>query len=459
MKEKIGPGTYVVAEGQAVVQFSTKLDDNFDKGSTKKIQAPGGAMGAIEIMYWGADNDLPQQRETLVSDNNVVPSLIERKRNILIGQELYGYRVRYEAGATGGPVRKVIEEVEIPPNVQAWLDGEGWGNGSNFYEYLADAAGEWTKHALVIPEYIRTRDGRMISSLEVKECKYMRAGKKNEAGRIDTWYWSGHWSTQSTQNNRLETKKTVALPVYTGEERPQMKFIKPVGDYLLNDGYYPIPVWWGGWEWIELANQIPQFHKNNIQNGYNIRWHIQIPNDYFLDYEKYQSAVTESEKAEILKDQQEKEQAFMDDVNEFLAGLANVGRTLFTKYEFDKGLGKEYPGIKITALSYDMKDEALLKLFERSNTANTSAQGIHPSLAGIETQGKLSSGTEIRNAFLMWLIINTPLPRKKLLSPLDLVARVNGWPADLRFGIRDYELTALSTDPSGMQASENPPAA
>ncbi len=457
MKEKIGPNTYLVGEGQAIVQFSSKLGDDFDKGSTKKINAPGGKLGSIEIMYWGADNDLPQQRETLVSDNNVVPSLLERKRNILIGQDIMPYRLRYETDPSG-KTRKVMEEVEMPPQVQAWLDGEGWGNGSNFSEYLAAAAGEWVKHSLVVPEYIRTRDRKMISSLEVKECKYMRAGKKNDAGRVETWYWSGHWITQSSQNNKLEAKKTVALPVYSGEENPQMKFIRPVGDYLLNDGYYPIPVWWGGWEWIELANQIPQFHKNNIENGYNIRWHIQIPQDYFLDYEKYHSAATESEKAEILKDQESKQQAFMDDVNEFLAGLANVGRTLFTIYELDKSLGKEFPGIKITPLNYDMKDEALLKLFERSNTANTSAQGIHPSLAGIETAGKLSSGTEIRNAFLMWLIINTPLPRKMILSPLNLVKRLNGWPAEIHYTIRDYELTSLATDPAGMKQAETQPA-
>lgn len=454
MIEKIQPGTYFLQEGEAVVTFMSKLDDDFDKGATKKLNPPGGD-GPVEIMYWGKNNDLPQQREQLIGDNNIVPSLIERKRNILMGQDIMAFRIRYETGADG-TVKKITEEVEMPANIQAWLDGEGWGNGSNFHEYLAAAAGEWAKHSLVIPEFIRTRDMRTISSLEVKECKYMRAGKKNEAGKITTWYWSGHWGPQSGQKNNLETKKTVALPVYAGEEAPQPKFIKPSGDYLLNDGYYPIPSWWGGWEWIELANQIPQFHKNNISNGYNIRWHIQIPTDYFLDYEKYQSAATKSEKAEVLKDQQEREQAFMDDVNEFLAGLANVGRTLFTKYEMDKALGKEYPGIKITPLSYDMKDEALLKLFERSNTANTSAQGLHPSLAGIETAGKLSSGTEIRNAFLMWLIINTPLPRKMLLAPLNLVKRINGWPADIHFGIRDYELTALSSEPSGMQERQEP---
>lgn len=453
--QRISPGTYYMEEGQAIVQFATNLADDFDKGEVKKVTRPDNK-GALVIMSWGKDNNLPQVREGLVSDNNIVPSLIERKRNILVGQEIMAYSIRYDT-TQEGHVEKKMEEVEIPTMVQDWLDGDGWSNGSNFSEYLAAAAGEWVKHSLVIPEFTRIkRDKTSIGSIEVKECKYMRAAKKGDSGRIERWYWSGHWGKLNDLSNKLETRRVVELPVYTGEINKQPIFIRPSGDYLLNDGYYPIPTWWGGWEWIELANQIPNFHRKNLENGYNIRWHIQIPQDYFLDYEKYQAAATEAEQSEILKDSQAREQAFMDDVNEFLAGLANVGRTLFTKYEMDKSLGKEYPGIKIMPLNYDMKDEALLKLFERSNTANTSAQGLHPSLAGIETQGKLSSGTEIRNAFLMWLIINTPIARKHLLSPLNLVKKINGWPKDIHFAIRDYELTSLAADPSGMQQRQDP---
>ena len=205
-----------------------------------------------------------------------------------------------------------------------------------------------------------------------------------------------------------------------------------------------------------MANFIAPFHKANLQNGYNIRWHCEIPADYFLDYEEYNLSATDEEKAVVKNKAQEAEQKFMDDVNQFLAGIAHAGRAVWTKYELDRALGKDYPGVKIKALDYDMKDESLLKLFEKSNTANISSQGIHPTLANIETQGKLSSGTEIRNAFLMWLIINTHRPRKMMLKPLELVKKVNGWPAEIHYAIRDYELTALSSNDAGMQQREQP---
>ncbi len=452
--QRIGANTYYLHEGKAVVSFtSSKLETDCEKGKLETVNRPTG--DPVEIMTWGKNNDLPQVLEDLVTNNNIVPALMATKRNILVGNGLMAYTERYQAAADGS-LERIQEEVQIPEQVKAWLDGEDWENGSNFYEYLDAAAGELMKHSLLIPEFVRyKRDGQKIKSLEVKECKWMRAGRKVD-GRIIRWYWSGHWSKRTRRIIPDEDRKIVPLDVYAGETRKQEKFILPMGDYLFNDGYYPIPTWRGSKDWIEMANFIAPFHKANLQNGYNIRWHCEIAADYFLDYEAYNLCATDEEKAKVLKTAQEKEQAFMDDVNEFLAGIANAGRTVWTKFEFDKQLGKEYPGVKIKALEYDMKDEALLKLFTHSNTANMSSQGLHPTLANIETAGKLSSGTEIRNAFLMWLIINTHNPRKKMLRPLELVKKVNGWPKDIHYSIRDYELTALSTDPAGMKQKDQP---
>lgn len=442
----LGPKTYYLQEGQAVVSFTGQLVDDFDKGRLQKVQLPDGS-ASVDIMVWGKDNDLPQVRERLIGDNNIVPALVERKRNIITGNGIWAYKKRLER-QTDGSMKTFQDEVEIP------------AQAADFFEmididaFLASAAGELMKHSLYIPEIIRNKGGQIID-MQVLECKEMRAERK-KAGKVENWYWSGFWGKITSENSLVKKadRMTRIMPVYQGPNSKQPRFIMPQGDYLLNDGYYPIPSWWGGWEWIELANCIPAFHRANLQNGYNIRWHVEIPADYFLDYQAYEAAVNEEGKKVVLEDAQSREQAFMDDVNEFLAGLANAGRALFTKYELDKALGKEYVGIKIMPLNYDMKDEALLKLFDKSNTASISAQGVHPTLASIETQGKLSSGTEIRNAYLMWLIINTYQPRRKMLKPVELVKRENKWQADIFYAIRDFEMTALSEDKSGMQARQ-----
>lgn len=443
----LGANTYYLKAGEAVVSFTGQLADDFDKGKLTKVQLPDGS-ATVDIMSWGKDNDLPQQREALVSDNNIVPALIERKRNIITGNGYFAYTKRLEL-QPDGKIKTFQDEVEVPPQAAEFFEA------NDLDKFLADAAGELMKHGMYIPEYIRNKGGQIIG-MEVKECKYMRAARKNADGRITRWFWSGFWGRITSTNSlvKKEDRKTVEMPVYAGEDGRQPRFIQVHGDFLFNDGYYPIPSWWGGWEWIELSNCIPQFHKANLLNGYNIRWHVEIPADYFLDYVAYNDSSTAEAQAAVLTTAKEREQEFMDNVNQFLAGISNAGRTIFTKYELDKAVGKDYPGIKIKALDYDMKDKALLDLFDKSNTANISAQGIHPTLANIETQGRLSSGTEIRNAYLMWLIINTYQPRRKMLKPVELVKRVNGWPAEVFYGIRDFELTALSEDKSGIQTRQ-----
>jgi hypothetical protein len=140
----------------------------------------------------------------------------------------------------------------------------------------------------------------------------------------------------------------------------------------------------------------------------------------------------------------------VDRLNQVLQGHTKAGKLIITEYEVDKALGKDYPGIKITPISLDLKDEAMLKLFDASNTANMSAQGVAPALANIQMPGKLGSGSEIRNALAMHIILKTPGPRRRMFSPIHLAKRLNGWPADVYYDIRDTLVTNLDEDKSGI---------
>lgn len=423
-------------ETGALFTFKSELPD-FDPGEVKKVTLPENK-GIVEVMYWGKNNTEPALREKLVCNNNIIPALIAKKRDILVGNGIYCYKESIVDG------KKVITEVEMPADVAEFFQTVV------IEDYLMESASELMKHQNLFVEFIRTKGGN-ISSFKVQEAKYIRAEKKDLSGRINNWYWSGHWGIKKKD----KTFKIEPIANYNPDKK-QPKFIQRWGDKIFNDGYYYIPSWWAGREWVNLSNQIPIFHNANLNNGYNIRWHIEIPDKYFLDFEKYNACTTPEERAACLSEEHAAEQAFIDTVNNFLSGPENGGRALFTKYELNVALGKDFPGIKIKALDYDMKDESLLSLFEKSNTANISAQGIHPTLAGVETQGKLSSGTEIRNAFLMYLIINTPLPRKMMLKAIEFVQKENKWDPTLKFGFRDFEMSKLSDEKTGMTDRNTP---
>lgn len=404
----------------------------------------------VKIKDWGQRNNLPNQREQLLCANNIVPTLLSTKRDIIVGSGVYLYTEKVIDG------KRVKEEVEPTEEQKAFLDRLKEG-GHYSGDYFEMAASDYVMHANFFPEFIPSKGGK-IYTINCLPAKNVRAvvGKKN--GAIQKFAIKDNWDLdQRTEIKDVDEKITV-LPAFDEDSfmKKAYKAIFHGGERLLRpDGYYFAPSWWAGKTWIELANAIPDFHKANLLNSYSIKYHIEIPNDYFdntpgalIGFNTTEQDMTDDEKKLAAFDN------LIQQINDFLQGYHNAGKAFFSGYDIDVATGKKFPGIVITPLKAELQDEALLKLFEKSNEANISAQAIHPTLAAINTQGKLSSGSEIRNAFLMYVAIKAPTPRKAILRPLEIAAKINGWDG-IKFGIRDMELHKLSDEKSGIAEAKS----
>jgi len=409
----------------------------------RPMAVPGMSNASERVMSWGFDDILPNYREQLVSENDIVPSLLATKRDILIGAGIMAYTKEYIDTAQGR--KEVRHEVAMP------IVAKDFFEKIDVDEFLETTARNYALHSMMPVEIIATADRKGIASLRALECRHVRSAEMNELGDIPAWYWCGHWGHRRTEAQG--EMKAYRIPTFNrNAEMLEKKSIHVMMDRLLClDEYYPTPYWWGSEEWIRLANCIPEFHLAMLKNGYSFRVHVEIPKDYFLD--NTASDLANTDLAEVTKTRQTAataaKRAFVDRLNEVLQGHTKAGKLIITEYEIDKALGKEYPGIKITPISLDLKDEAMLKLFDASNTANMSAQGIHPTLANIQTQGKLSSGSEIRNALAMHIILKTPGPRRRMFYLIHLAKRMNGWPENVFYTIRDTLITNLDEDKSG----------
>ncbi len=418
------------AKAVALITETRSKRDRYYENEIKDVHV---ADDTVRIACWGRDNDQPQCRERLVEQNNIVPGILSTRRDILLGAGLIAYRKRYEDG-------KIIKEpVAIPDEAQAFFEE------NDIEEYLCMASRELLFHANVFTEMVKNKGKDRIASLKLQQCVHVRATEKRD-GIIPAYYISDAW--KAMRHMKKAKRKAAKVGSYEADKNDKKsKFIYHTGDNLLGDQYYYIPSWWGSKTWIELANKIPLFHKYNLEHGYNIRYHIEIPKGYF------RGKTTGDLSGKALKDAKAAEadakRKFIDQMNRFLAGVQNAGRAVYTDYELNVQLGKDFPGIKITTISADLKDEALLKLFEKSNQANISAQAIHPTLAAIENQGKLSSGSDIRNAYLLYLAVKTPTPERILMKPIELVKKINGWPRDIYYGFQHIELTRLDENPTG----------
>lgn len=433
-------GIELIANGQAIVTREATITKNNALGKVTSVPVMGEKKGQANIMGWGEDNKLPNYRERLIGENNIIPSLLSVRRDIILGQGIMAYRRRFENGT------RVLEEVEMTPEQQDFFQQ------LEEADYWQDVTGDLMHHSMLGAEFVMKRDGQRVDSIHAKRMRHLRAEEMDDQGVIRNWYWNGQWGHRVGEKSRTEARK---IPAYdrTKTSYPG-NFLFVTGDGLLClDEYYYTPMWWGSEEWIRLANCIPEFHQSNLANGYSIRWHIEIPNGYFKDKEPNTADVAEVNAARTREQQAKK--AFIDQLDTLLRGSNQAGKALVTTFDINKSIGQAFPGVKITPLEVNMQDEALLSLFEKSNQANISAQGVHPTLANIETQGKLSSGTEIRNAYLMYLAIKTPLPRKILMRPIELVKKINGWDQGIHFGFRDMVLAPLNEDKGGTAEQTN----
>ena len=330
----------------------------------------------------------------------------------------------------------------MPVQVEDWIEVADFRT-----KYLKPAATNYVKHANVLADLVRSKMDKILY-IENIDCKYWRSQEKI-MGKVPGYFIGEFDLYNLDETDKFEKDRFKFRAAWDGKvgENRQAAFALHFGDDFFSDGYYFHPAYWGGEEWIELANEIPVFHKHNMKNGYAIRFHIKIPSGYFLDKARLSQAKTQEDRTDCFNQEKVAKKNFIDFCNKFLAGNQNSGRAIYTDHTFDPIL-KQYAGIEITEVKYDMKDKALLELFDASNDANITSQGFPRALAGIETQGKLSSGSEIRNIHNWYVENKLNLVREDILKPFILMLKINGWyDPKIKWTFEDSILQKLDENP------------
>jgi len=419
----------------------------------KEIKIPigdGANSQSVPIWSWGENNLLPNEREALIMDNNLVAELIATKMALVQGSARYFFTRRWEAG------KEVIEEVNPPA---WWVDLEKRTKSEihmDFDELFDMVMKNLFIHANVPVEFRRKKDGKLYS-IEAWECVNARSGKQDAQGYVKNWYWCGNWKEWRGKRAEFPVMETAAYNFSdfhnpdSGKPEPmkQPKFVLQVYDPLLFDGYYAVPGYWGGRKWISAQNKIPVFHDSNIDDGYFLRLHVEFPKDYFTDHAAAAQANNEDLKASLRSKESEARAAFIKKMNELFAG-AKGHKIIFSEYEINKQLGKDYPGVKIKVLEASKLDESMLKLFDKGNDAVVSSMGIPTVLASIQTPGRLSSGSEALNLFNIYITIKAPRYRRMVRKIYETARQIEDPTSTVEMGFRDIELATLDVAPSGM---------
>ncbi|MEM9836167.1 MAG: hypothetical protein AAF828_06680 [Bacteroidota bacterium] len=401
-----------------------------------KYPSTGGRGAGKGIVFWGKRNDLPDQRELLISQNSVVPQIIATKRNIIVGGGLMVYSEEYINN------KRIITEHEMPAVFEDFIQLQ-----EELYGGLEELANDLLKHGQYFVEYGLTNEGKP-AYLKPHAARCVRAEHQNDRGEIPRWWLNGQWSRYNDPQKLAEVKNLQDIANYNPLKK-QSSFLMRGADKLLGGPYYYHPHYEGSCTWIETANRIPMWHLSNIDNGFAPRFIIKVPQDYYLNT---LSVSKQQDKPNLANHLKQAKKNFKERMNAFLSGANNAGRSIILTTHQYKNIQREFPGVEIIPLEFDLKDDSMLALYDASNTASTSAHGTPPVLAGIATGATLSSGSEVRNLYNFYQIAAAPSPRRILKRPYWRAWRDMGLKKQFpsyRLGFRNIQLETTDKTPSG----------
>lgn len=426
VKEKLGieavENFYILKDGQAIVEITA--NKSIDNLFATQYNANS---GQINLAPWGADNLKPQKMLRLVYGNHIKPQLINTARDFLLGSRLSIFK-RVLDNENGKPAIRL--EPVFNPTLEDWLE-----------ETEAD---EFIRASAYNMEFFNNAftsfslDSNLGLELKNHDCTDVRAQLIGSTGRIENYFIHPDWAN-------FKASEVTMLPAW--DKRNPLRFgdfMYQGRDRLPGQPYYDAAPWWGTENWTEVSNLIPSFHRSGLKNGYNIKYHIKIPQAYFDQF-----------KEDHLKIKEEKR--LMGVMNEMLSGVDNADKAFVTKFMTDHQ-GKPLPGWEIIPIENKMSDDAYTGVNTQSNIAHTSGHGIDPSLAGIETGGKLGgSGSEKRISYQLHIALRTPTKRKILMEPFNKIAKkiLSWWPQEQFIGFEDISLTTLEDNPTGTQKVTN----
>lgn len=362
--------------------------------------------------WWGDDNLFPQNVMKDLEKNSIALKNLMKSRNVHYGRGLIAYR----------EIDGVKEVVKDPEVVEFFRVNRLNLQQIEVIDSLEIFANAWI-------ECVVNKGRDKINKVYVKDPTYCRWEKMNASSlRIENVYYSAQWEYSVNENNSIKIP-TYDPSKYNGDRYSDKNFIFPLFYKSMGKTYYHLAVWHGVRQsgWLDIANKIPAMKLAIMKNQMTIKYHIEIPGDYFTV--RYPSP-------DYTKEQREaKEQEMLDKLDAFLSNYENSGKSFVSFTQFNRATNQNFPGWKINVLDNKLKDDAYLPDSQAGNSEIMSAVGIDSAiLGGIVPGGKMGagSGSNIREAY--WAL-NADMGPSRVVSTsyLYFIRDFNKWDPTIQF--------------------------
>lgn len=425
--QQISDSLYVL--DSAVLQI-TKRDAAF--GFRENLLMSGGS--STDHVCWGMLDNKPNMMKAMIVGNNQVPAQLVSIRDMLYGSGV-------------GFFKQVIEGNK--ETLQPYMDTrlQEWSDDVELASHVAAGLNQYVECGNKFSKMIWDVNNRWFRP-EVSDCFYTRIGDTS-TGKITNYHVN---DTFGTSRLVFDTANSDIIPAFDhrnfDQNRKNVTSMIHSKEALPGQPFYSYPTWWCAQEWIELANLIPMFHKSGIQNGYNIKYLIRMPHDYF-DAQGL-GKLDDKEKAK-------KWASFSDKLSGWMAGQKNVNKSMIVRY-LRGADGKMMDNVDIIPLKNEMSDDAYSKVWEMANVSIANAMGILPTLAGVNPGKGNDSGSQIRVMADYQQHFRSAVPRMLVLKDIKYALRAMGY-KDVFPAFKEVQITTLDVNPTGAQAVINSAAA
>lgn len=440
---KVGYSTYTYLSGSKLVKLVDSTDIVTDKEDRSIPVVAKNYKNVIEFIPRGRNNNMMYDVLRRIEGNVTVGSNIEFNTKVVMGDGILVYRkIRNAQG-------KIEKEEVLPNELPEVFD---FLENNDYDQVRQEIANDLVIFADSYVEYIFDKHERpRLVQIKSKEATCSRISELDETTGKSEWHgYSAEWHKGTAQDvivtpllDRqsamfdLKTRMGL-LPGDDGTTKlgKARRFIHNLRINTPGRFYYSRPYWWSVFKsgWYDFSCAIPIYKRSMIKNQMALRYIIYIKEDFWSKLYKAKNLTDETKQTLERK-------AFLEQMEKFLAGEENAGKSFVSEFRYDKIKGYEDKDIIISTLDNKQIGGEYIEDSEETSNTLCYGMGVHPSIIGASPgKSKSINGTEARELFI---IEQALLKRYQdlTLQPLYVAKAMNGWPSDVFFSVVNCQLT------------------
>lgn len=387
--------------------------------------------------YWGANDLLPTEMRTKMESSPIAGATVAKKISLLEGNGLVYFNTKDLA--KGAKVERAYSQ-----EVEDWL-----GANRIETEWFPAQCADYCLPFNCFSEIILSNDRQKATGIYHIAAEHARLSKAGVRNQIDWLMYSYHFPFGTAQGDA----NRVYIPLYKWYDEQAFldglrgrKFAWHTRFPSPGMIYYARPWWIGLFKengWLDVSSQVPRIVAAMQKNQVALKYIINIPESYFVVRHPDWSTYAEEKRKEVITSK-------VKDINDYLAGVDNTGKSLINVFKENEINGTPYGKIEIVAVDDKAKSGTWVPDSTAADAQIVQAFGIDPSQIGLTQQGGkmgAGSGSDKREAYNLMITLNTP-DQRRVLEPLNWISKYNGW--GVTFMVDHVEHTTTNEQENGL---------